>query len=1097
MADPISITSLIIDISSIIPRLIAYAKGVRDASPDIRRLSEELFALKGILEHLHSEVEPPRPTKLGPLSLITPEPLMSILQKTNESLQVLLSDIKEPANKFKRVKQKLEWPFTQEQLNTHLTRLERVKSWLILVITSDSNSLQRDLHSEITSLAKSLEQDLKVRNDEMIRTAHEELSRWLAPVSPSSIHLQASNLRANHTGKCAHTVDELVRMSSNDHRLVFAYFYCKFDDTAFQEPVNILGSLLVQLSESIPSVLESIWPLFKATTKSSAYRRPIDIGAIEDAIIKISSGGKRVILLIDAINESVYKEIIIRSLLKISNLAPNLRILITGTANLIPGQHANVIHMNAEIVRDDIDVFIRFRLQQDETLRNLSTRLQDQIWTTILEGADGSFRWTQLSLETLGSLRTAKSIREALQTLPKTLRETYIHILERIPPSDWELSRNALFWLSFSKRSLTLPELSEAVILEKTCTYLDDDLRLVSPQILLDICQGLITQDEFRNVKLSHASIKDFLTSEWIRSSSVRYFSLNHETADQIIMRLSLTYLCLDNFLSGYTSSIDSIASREHEHPFLEYAAQFWATHGGSCSFDDRDYQLVNKFFNSQYLPRRGNFGVWVQALIPEVPTVAIETTNPLYYAASFGLVPIVKAILASVLSAEVDAPGGRYGSTPLFAACWRGNYETAELLLQAGADPYIVDTNSGLTIFSLPKSAEFSRLLATLHKGLENTAIGPGVKGKANIGECANPGPYSGQIPQHTARGNDTEGTEDNDSDIRSLVENPGLAMDFLAVSPLIDPTVEGFKKHILHLYPRLEPALVHRFASEQLRRYNVLVNFQRNHIDAVTNRSCRSGEYCFALGGGESSLQLPKDPSGLLQGMDVSRNSDRLSDMGETAAPVAEFPPAVPIPPVSLFPSQFECPICFQVKKFLKPSHWSKHVQADLQPFTCTFSDCSEDKSFKRKADWVRHETERHRQSEWWVCSYSDCSKKCFRKDNFVQHLVREHKMLEPKVKKSNDLTSERHSEVQRDLDIDRLWEIVEQCRQEIKQTSQESCRFCGNTFDNWKKLVVHMSKHLENLAMSVLGLVQQNGASDGFPLYQAGIAGRPSCD
>lgn len=201
MADPISITSLIIDISSIIPRLIAYAKGVRDASPDIRRLSEELFALKGILEHLHSEVEPPRPTKLGPLSLITPEPLMSILQKTNESLQVLLSDIKEPANKFKRVKQKLEWPFTQEQLNTHLTRLERVKSWLILVITSDSNSLQRDLHSEITSLAKSLEQDLKVRNDEMIRTAHEELSRWLAPVSPSSIHLQASNLRANHTGK--------------------------------------------------------------------------------------------------------------------------------------------------------------------------------------------------------------------------------------------------------------------------------------------------------------------------------------------------------------------------------------------------------------------------------------------------------------------------------------------------------------------------------------------------------------------------------------------------------------------------------------------------------------------------------------------------------------------------------------------------------------------------------------------------------------------------------------------------------------------------------------------------------------------------------
>ncbi|OQD77451.1 hypothetical protein PENDEC_c002G01225 [Penicillium decumbens] len=896
----------------------------------------------------------------------------------------------------------------------------------------------------------------------------------------------------------AHTVDELIRMSSNDHSLIFAYFYCIFDEAAFQDPVNILGSLLAQLSESIPSVLESIWPLYKATTKSSAHRRPIDIGAIEDAIIKHTSGAKRVILLIDAINESVYKEIIIRSLLKISNLAPNLRILITGTTDVIPGQHANIIHMNASIVRDDIDAFIRFRMQQDETLRNLSARLQDQIWATILEGADGSFRWTQLSLETLGSLRTAKSIRETLQTLPVTLRETYIHILERIPPSDWELSRNALFWLSFSKRSLTLPELNEAVVLEEMRTDFDDDLKLVSPQIILDICQGLITQDEFGSVKLSHASIKDFLTSEWIRSSSVRFFSLNYATADETIMRLCLTYLCLDNFRLGFACSIDSIAAREHEHPFLEYAAQFWATHGGSCSFDDRDRQLVNNLFNSQYLPRRGNFGVWVQTLIPEVPIVAIETTHPLYYAASFGLVPVVKAILASVPSAEIDARGGRYGSTPLFAACWRGNYETAELLLQAGADPYVVDTSSGLTIFSLPKSAKFSRLLATLHKGLENMTIGHDVKAQATIVECADPGLDTGQMPERAAWGTDTEGANGDDNEICSLVEDPGLAMDFLAVSPFTDPTLEGFEKQILQLFPRLEPALIHRFASAQLRRYNILLNFQRNHLDVVINGSCRSGEYCFALGGGASSLQLPNDPGGSSQGMDVSRNFDRLSDMGETTAPVAEFPPGVPLPPVSRFPSQFECPICFQVKKFKKPSHWLKHVQDDLQPFTCTFPDCSEHKLFKRKADWVRHETERHRQLEWWACLYPDCSKKCFfRKDNFVQHLVREHKMPEPKVKKTSDSSSERHSEAQRELDVDRLWEIVKQCRQEIKQTSQESCRFCGNIFDNWKKLAVHMSKHLENLAMPLLGLAKQNGASDGSPLYPAGIAGRRSCD
>lgn len=270
------------------------------------------------------------------------------------------------------------------------------------------------------------------------------------------------------------------------------------------------------------------------------------------------------------------------------------------------------------------------------------------------------------------------------------------------------------------------------------------------------------------------------------------------------------------------------------------------------------------------------------------------------------------------------------------------------------------------------------------------------------------------------------------------------------------------------------------------------MLVNSERIHLDAVSNRSCDSGEYCLALRGSASSLQLPNNPVDSVQGMDISRTSDRLSDMDERVAHVAKLPPGAPLPPVSRSTSQFECLICFQVKTFKSLAHWLKHVQEDLQPITCTFSACSEPKSFKRKSDWVRHETERHRQSEWWICSYTGCSYKCFRKDNFVQHLVREHKIAEPKAKRTHYSHSDGHSKAQRELDIDRLWEMVEQCRQESEQTSHmEPCRFCGNIFDNGKKLVVHMSNHLENLAMSDLAVAKQNGTWDGTPLYTAGIA------
>lgn len=704
-------------------------------------------------------------------------------------------------------------------------------------------------------------------------------------------------------------------------------------------------------------------------------------------------------------------------------------------------------------------------------------------------------------METLGSLRTAKQIREALNTLPGTLRELYTQILERIPHSDWELSRNALFWLSFSKRSLTLSELNEAVLLEETCTELDDEQRLVTPQILLEICQGLINKDEFGRVKLSHASIKDFLTSDWIRSSTVQYFSLNPVTADETIMRLCLTYLSLDNFRPGYVSSMELIVAREEKYPFLEYAAHFWAIHGESCSFNagDRNHQLVHNLLHSKYLPRRGNFGVWIQTLIPEASTLSIETTHPLYYAASFGLVSVVKTILPHVPIAEVDARGGRNGSTPLFAACWRGNYETAELLLQAGANPHIVDPSSSLTIFSLPKSAELSRIVASLPKGLENVAMNYDTRAEANILHAENSAPSTAHFSESAVWDTDIGGGQGIYGDIHSLPEDSGPARDFLIAVPAIDPTLEGFEKQIRQSYPQMDSYLIRRLASYQVRRHSNLLHFQRDHSSAVMAHSCPSNDYCSSLRDVSSSHQHPNAPAGSSQKMDASQNSEDISvTAGTDNTPLAEFPPGVPLPPVSLFPSKFECPICFQVKNFQKQNSWMRHVFDDLAPYTCTFPDCSQQKLFKRKADWVRHETERHRRLEWWACSFPDCNHECYRKDSFVQHLVREHKMPEPRRRAVDSTSSSAsHLETQREININALWETVEQCHHQVGAGFHESCRFCGKVFDVPKKLAIHVGKHLESLAMPIFSLVQQVGASNGTRPYPSGISGRQNCD
>lgn len=166
-------------------------------------------------------------------------------------------------------------------------------------------------------------------------------------------------------------------------------------------------------------------------------------------------------------------------------------------------------------------------------------------------------------------------------------------------------------------------------------------------------------------------------------------------------------------------------------------------------------------------------------------------------------------------------------------------------------------------------------------------------------------------------------------------------------------------------------------------------------------------------------------------------------------------------------IMPQQFECQICFISRKFVKPSDWTKHVHEDVQPFTCTWDRCRDPKMFKRKADWVRHENEGHRHLEWWTCDVEDCRHTCYRRDNFLQHLVREHKFAEPKIKTK--------AAIKKSGGADPTWQKVEKCHVETPSRPQdEACRFCNKTFPTWKKLTVHLAKHMEHISLPVLRLV-----------------------
>lgn len=299
-----------------------------------------------------------------------------------------------------------------------------------------------------------------------------------------------------------------------------------------------------------------------------------------------------------------------------------------------------------------------------------------------------------------------------------------------------------------------------------------------------------------------------------------------------------------------------------------------------------------------------------------------------------------------------------------------------------------------------------------------------------------------------------DDELNEDNE-----MKANPNL-IDAVA------PNFAGFQQHIAILNPGLNDThgyLVDRIAHQQIIRYKHLLNARVKHLGLGAN--CSSGALCMALGGTANILDQKGDAKGLDPLSSAIDDDEGIPTEG--AISQESFPTDIPMPPTQYLPAEFECQLCFQKKKFHKPSDWTKHVHEDVQPFTCTWDKCRDPKIFKRKADWVRHENEGHRHLEWWTCDVDDCRHTCYRRDNFLQHLVREHKFLEPRVKTK--------AAMKRAGGMDPTWQKVEQCHVETNVRPQEEpCRFCGKTFPTWKKLTVHLAKHMEQISLPVLRLV-----------------------
>lgn len=238
---------------------------------------------------------------------------------------------------------------------------------------------------------------------------------------------------------------------------------------------------------------------------------------------------------------------------------------------------------------------------------------------------------------------------------------------------------------------MRLAALNEAIVIQREDRFLDDECKLCDQKTILYILQGLVSYDEKKSVIiLAQSSVQAYLTSDLIKQGCAAFFSIDETEATRNIFEKCLTYLCLKNFEHPCHSN-STLMQRLNEYPFILYAAQNWALHCSTLQslgsgISEVDINRMMKLFSRRQGFDGGNYASWTQLLLLEAPAQRARTTIPLYYAASFGLLPVVDRLLES--EPRYNDPGGRNEATPLIVATFRGHLPVVKRLLEVGADP-------------------------------------------------------------------------------------------------------------------------------------------------------------------------------------------------------------------------------------------------------------------------------------------------------------------------------------------------------------------------------------------------------------------------
>ncbi|KAF9233303.1 hypothetical protein BU15DRAFT_66698 [Melanogaster broomeanus] len=385
--------------------------------------------------------------------------------------------------------------------------------------------------------------DCTTKYETTLRQRQDETCKWLFDLKRYSDWCSSRNPFLRLCGKpgsgksvlISAVIDSLSTTETDGG--VLAYFYCDFRMERSTHAFEVIRSLVTQL---LVKSNKDWLPLFNDLVKRKSKREPppVDLEILYPLLLKALQLHNRPVLVIDALDEcNDYVKLTL--LLACLHSEGSCRVLTTSrrlpdapkTFSNLP--IIDLDGMSAETQRD-----MKLHVEKEIAKCKKLAHLHGKIVPSLLEKANGMFRWVQCQLDRLRGCRTTSNVQEVLDTFPIGLCQTYDRILSDIDkkPFDGRIVKSALLWLVGALRPLCLRMLVEAVTLDMQGEFLPD-------ADILDICRGLVSYNETHDiVSLSHFSVKEYLFDEQLCMGTHSHYRLSSSIANSHIAKVYIDH---------------------------------------------------------------------------------------------------------------------------------------------------------------------------------------------------------------------------------------------------------------------------------------------------------------------------------------------------------------------------------------------------------------------------------------------------------------------------------------------------------------------------------------------------------------------------